>query len=142
MSGKEVLRFIAIITTMPAWVLAEHHPLLPRTQEIHYGAGELLVRGLGICFASTPAPEDRFAANELSNALSARAEGSIPVREANSCTHGILLKRTGGIDPLPVPGEQPGPDSREAYSLNVTAEGVTASARSSAGLYYAVQTLA
>jgi hypothetical protein len=141
MSGKEALRFIAIMTTMPAWVLAEHHPLLPRTQEIHYGAGELPLRGLGICFASSPASEDRFAANELSNALSARAEGSIPVREANSCTHGILLKRTGGIDPLPVPGEQPGPDSREAYSLNVTAEGVTASARSSAGLYYAVQTL-
>ena len=55
--------------------------------------------------------------------------------------HGIVLERTGGIDALPVPGEQPGPDSREAYSLKVTSDGVTASARSSAGLYYAVQTL-
>lgn len=42
---------------------------------------------------------------------------------------------------LPVPNEHPGPDSREAYSLKISAHGVTASARSSAGLFYAVQTL-
>ena len=141
MSKKQVSRFIAIMAMTPAWALAQHHPLLPRPQEIHYGTGELALRGLGICFASTPASEDRFAASELSKALSAQGEISVPIREANPCTHGILLQRTGGIDPLPLPGEHPGPESREAYSLKVTPDGVTASARSTAGLYYAVQTL-
>jgi hexosaminidase len=119
----------------------EHNPLLPAPQEIHYAAGELSVPGLSICFASAPGSEDRFAASELSAALAARAETSIPILESGRCEHGILLERTGGIDALPVPDEHPGPDSREAYSLKVSADGVTVTARSSAGLYYAAQTL-
>ena len=132
---------VALVAIVPAWCAAEHNPLLPRPQEIHYGAGELSLRGLSICFASPPGAEDQFAARELSDALSARAEASIPVREGGRCEHGILLERTGGIDALPLSNEHPGPESREAYSLKVAADGVTASARSSAGLYYAVQTL-
>jgi hypothetical protein len=132
--------FLAVVI-LPGWCVAKHNPLLPRPQEIHYGTGELSLQGLSICFASLPATEDRFAASALSEALSARGEAAIPIREGGRCGHGILLERTGGIDALPVPGEHPGPDSREAYSLKVTADGATASARSSAGLYYAVQTL-
>lgn len=136
-----VVMLFAVVVILPGWCAAEHNPLLPRPQEIHYGAGELSLRGLSICFPSTPSSEDRFAAGELSDALSARAEASIPIREVGGCEHGILLERTGGIDALPVPDEHPGPDSREAYAVKVAADGVTASARSSAGLYYAVQTL-
>jgi hexosaminidase len=131
----------ALIVILPGRCAADNNPLLPRPQEIHYGADELSLRGLSICFASSPSSEDRFSASELSDALSARAEASIPIEEGGKCEHGILLERTGGIDALPVPGEHPGPDSREAYSLKVTPDGVTASARSSAGLFYAVQTL-
>jgi hypothetical protein len=123
------------------WTPAQHRPLLPRPQEVNYGTGGLALRGLAICFASAPVPEDLFAGSELSNQLAERGEVSIPIRQGTSCPHGIFLERTGGIDPLPVPGEHPGPDSREAYSLRITSEGVTASARSSAGLYYAIQTL-
>ena len=141
MSRKRVLRVVAVIFTAPGWILAQHNPLLPRPREIHYGNGKLALRGLSICVASTAAAEDQFAARGLATALSTRTEVSIPISEANPCNHGINLRRTGAIDPLPVPGERPGPDSREAYSLAVTSEGVTATARSSAGLYYAVQTL-
>jgi len=141
MFGKKTLMTLAAVFVTPGLVSAQHRPLLPRPQEIHYGPGELALQGLAICFASTPAREDMFAGSELSNQLSVRADATIPVREGNSCPRGILLERTGGIDPLPVPGEPAGPDSREAYSLNVTSEGVTVSARSSAGLYYAVETL-
>jgi hexosaminidase len=45
------------------------------------------------------------------------------------------------VDALPVPGEDAGPESREAYSLKVTPGGVDVEGRSSAALYYAVQTL-
>jgi hypothetical protein len=132
---------MALLLAVPASVAAQHRPLLPRPQEVHYGTGQLALEGLAICFASTPVPEDLFAGSELSNQLSERGEGSIPIREGNSCPHGIFLERTGDIDPLPVPGEHPGPDSHEAYSLKITSEGATVSARSSAGLYYAIQTL-
>jgi hexosaminidase len=141
MLRPKLLSSLAILLLAPGWILAQHNPLLPQPREIHYGTGELSVRGLNICLASAPSPEDRFAARELSEALSARAQASIPISDEGPCKHGILLRRTGGIDPLPVPGEHPGPDSREAYSLQVTSRGVTVSARSSAGLYYAVQTL-
>jgi len=42
---------------------------------------------------------------------------------------------------LPVPGEHPGPESREAYAIQVTPGGVNIEGRSSAALYYAAQTL-
>lgn len=132
---------LVLLVTLPTLCATEPNPLMPRPQEVHFGTGTLSVRGMAICLAATPSAEDRFAAQELSHALSARAEASIPVRDGGPCEHGILLERTGGIDALPLPGEHPGPDSREAYSLQVTADGVKASARSSAGLFYAVQTL-
>lgn len=141
MSRKILPLFFALLTAAPGLLTAQHNPLLPRPQESRYGTGELAVRGMRVCLASTPAPEDRFAANELAAALSADTGTSIPVAEENPCHHGILLRRTGGVDPLPSPGEHPGPDSREAYSLEVTSRGATVTARSSAGLYYAVQTL-
>jgi hypothetical protein len=132
---------LALAMFLPGWCAAEHNPLLPRPQEIHYGNGNLALQGLAICFASNPSSEDRFAAAELSHALSERAKAPIPIREGGRCERGILLERTGGINALPTPGELPGPDSREAYSLKIARDGVTASARSSAGLFYAVQTL-
>ena len=141
MFRKSTLITLAIVLLTPGWIPAQHRPLLPRPQEIHYGTGQLAVEGLAICFASAPVPEDLFAGSELSNLLSARGGVSIPIREGNSCPHGIFLERTGGVDPLPVPGEHPGSDSREAYALKITSQGATVSARSSAGLYYAIQTL-
>ncbi|MDR3677500.1 MAG: glycoside hydrolase family 20 zincin-like fold domain-containing protein, partial [Acidobacteriota bacterium] len=132
---------LALAMIVPGWCAAEHNPLLPRPQEIHYGNGNLALQGLTICFASNPGSEDRFAAAELSHALSERAKAPIPIREGARCEHGILLERTGGINALPVPGELPGPDSREAYSLKIAGDGVKVTARSSAGLFYAVQTL-
>lgn len=131
----------ALVAILPGRCAAGNHPLLPRPQEIHYGTSELPLRGLSICFASTPGAEDRFVAAELSRALSSRAEVAIPIRERGRCERGISLERTGGVDALPVPGEQPGPNSREAYKLKVTTDGVTITARSSAGLFYAAQTL-
>jgi len=141
MSGEKTFTTLAIVFMTPGLIAAQHLPLLPRPQKVLYGTGQLALQGLEICFASEPAPEDLFAASELSSQLSARGEVSIPIKEGNSCPRGILLERAGGIEPLPVPGEHAGPDSREAYSLKVTSNGVTVSARSSAGLYYAIQTL-
>ncbi|TAM84323.1 MAG: hypothetical protein EPN47_01955, partial [Acidobacteria bacterium] len=58
---------------------AAHNPLLPRPQQISYGAGYLSVRSMGIEFASPAGPEDRFAADQLSKWLGSRAGGVIPV---------------------------------------------------------------
>ena len=120
---------------------AEHKPLLPRPQQIRYGAGQLPLQNLSIRFVSAPSAEDRFAANELSVALSNRSGAPIPVWEGIAPSRTIALQRTGAVDPLPVPGDRPGPDSREAYIIKVTPEGAEIRARSSAGVFYGAQTL-
>ncbi|HET7101752.1 MAG TPA: family 20 glycosylhydrolase, partial [Terriglobia bacterium] len=127
--------------TIPVGAFAAHNPLLPRPLQISYGAGHLRVDGLEIGFASTPAPEDRFAARELSKWLGSRAGVEIPIRESKGSGAAIMLERTGAVDALPGPGDKPGPDSREAYELRVTSRGVTIRAHSSAGIFYGAETL-
>ncbi len=120
---------------------AEHSPLLPLPQKVEYASGRLPIRGLRICFGSNPSDEDRFSAGELSRLLKERTSLELPV--AASCRQGpvIVLTRTGGVDPLPLPDEVPGPQSRESYELSITPSGVEIRGRSSAAVFYGVQTL-
>jgi hexosaminidase len=121
---------------------AAHSPLLPKPQQIQYGPGQLPLQGLHIRLAGDAAAEDRFAASELAAILSARCTTPIPIAESpDGPGPSIVLKRTGPVASLPLPGERPGPDSREAYRLKITPGGGEIEAISSAGLYYAVQTL-
>jgi hypothetical protein len=54
----------------------------------------------------------------------------------------IVLDRVGATDqPLALPGDLPGPHSKEAYDLSVTEHGVRIHAQSSAGIFYGIQTL-
>ena len=131
---------IAVVCSSVA--LAAHSPLLPKPQEIHYGSGQIPSRGLSIRLAEDAAEEDRFAAQALAAILSARS--STPVRiadHAGATTRSITLKRTGPVAALAQPGEHPGPDSREAYRLKIAPSGGEIEATSSAGLFYAVETL-
>ena len=127
----------------------QNNPLLPRPQQIRYGPRELAVQGLTILLEAGASGEDRFAAQTLSTFLSQRVSTAVPIAQADvspalSGVEGrpaIVLKRTGPVDALPLPGEHPGQGSREAYTLRVTSRGVEIYAASSAGLFYAVQTL-
>jgi len=125
---------------LPAWGAA-HKPLLPRPQQVNYGAGQLSLRNAVIRFAGSPSAEDRFAADELASALSVFAKVPIATGQAEPAGPSILLNRTGESAPVALPGEKSGPDSRESYSLKVTPAGAEIRARSSAGLYYGIQTL-
>jgi hexosaminidase len=120
---------------------AQHTILLPQPQEIHYVAGSLPIRALTIRFADRPSSEDIFAANELIRGLAKRTGIHVSLQEHASAAPSITLNRTGAVDALPVPGEEPGPNSREAYRLKVGPAGVEIAGRSSAAVYYGVQTL-
>ena len=53
-----------------------------------------------------------------------------------------MLDRTGATDqPLTLPGDLPGPHSKEAYDLVVSDHGVKIQAEASAGIFYGIQTL-
>ncbi|MGH9328793.1 MAG: glycoside hydrolase family 20 zincin-like fold domain-containing protein [Terriglobia bacterium] len=116
--------------------------MLPHPQRAKYGAGYLPLKGMEIQFTSTPSPEDQFAARELSQALGAKCTCVIPTEGlSKSKSPVLLLRRTGPIDALPGADDRPGPDSRESYSIRVTPRGAEIRARTSAGLFYGVQTL-
>ena len=124
-----------------AWAIAGHNVLLPQPQQIHYGPRQLRIRGLGIRLVADPSVEDRFAAEQLSSCLSDVAKEPVRVSQGEASGTLIVLKRTGDVGALPLPGEHPGPASREAYTLKVTPERGEVQATSSAGLFYGVQTL-
>ncbi|HEV2495467.1 MAG TPA: beta-N-acetylhexosaminidase [Terriglobia bacterium] len=115
--------------------------MLPRPQEVRYGTGQLPVRGLAINFTTPPTSEDRFAAQQLSSALSEKAGTAVPVAAEHGTSAAIQLNRTASAADLAQPGEQPGPDSPEAYSIRISTDGAEVRARSSRGLFYGVQTL-
>src|ERR1017187_3831307 len=118
---------------------AEHSPLLPRPQQVRYGSGSIPLRGLRITFSSPPTTEDRFAAKELRSWMRERTGLDVSIGSFGNHQSGeleIVLDRAGSRDePLAQPGEAQGPESREAYDLTVTDQGIGIHARSSAGIF-------
>jgi hexosaminidase len=144
MTRKKWLLLLVGLVLYPAG-FAEHSPLLPRPQKVRYGSGSVPVRSLRVTFASTPNEEDRFAADQLRSWMKAQAGLEVSIASNDSSGEGalpVLLNREGQKDePLALPGEQVGANSREAYDLAVTDKGVNIHARSSAGIFYGLQTL-
>ncbi len=139
---NRVVCLIALLLGSVLTALADSPRLmLPRPQKIQHGKGRFELGSAVIRFASSPGAEDRFAAQELSDLLSARLGKKLPIAEQNSAGRQILLNRTGAADPLPGPNEKPGPESREAYTLKIAPTGVEIRAKSSAGIFYGIQTV-
>lgn len=141
MRRLRVLVFLFGISLQPALGVADHTPLLPRPQEVRYGSRQFLLRGTSVYLPPKAPAEDRFAAEQLANCLAQRARTPMRISESSATGGQISLQRTSAVDPLPVPGETPGPESREAYWLKVKPEGVEVRGISSAGLFYGVQTV-
>ena len=127
---------VCLLLLLATPLRAAHRPLVPRPQQIQYGNGRLALKGITISFGSSPAPEDRFAAHELASALAESITGP-----SGNAASSIVFYRTGGVDAVPGPDDRPGPDSRESYTVHISDKGVEVRARSSAGLYYAAQTI-
>lgn len=119
----------------------EHNSILPQPQKVIYGKGQLALKGITITFASKPVAEDRFAAQELSIILSKITSTKILVRESPITGPSIIFQRTGEVNPLPVSGEKTGPDTRESYKIKVNTGEIRITSPSTAGMFYAVQTL-
>jgi hexosaminidase len=133
---------IAAVWCSGAFAVAQRQTVLPQPEHVQYRTATVPIRGLTIRFASDPASEDRFAADELARGLSERTGMTIAVSDsASGAPRSIVLTRTGALDPLPGPDEKAGPDSREAYRLTIAADGIRITGRSSAAIYYGVQTL-
>ncbi len=129
-----------VLTSLPASLWAQRKPLLPAPQQIAYGAGVLRVESIRIVPPTQGEAPDQFAAQVLAAGLRAATGQEVSVSSAGGGPT-ITLKRSGDLDELPRKDEMPGPGTREAYQIRVTTSGAEIQAKSSAGLYYGVQTL-
>jgi hexosaminidase len=135
------LLFIGILFLSSAAFAAEHRPLLPQPQSLKYEPGQLQLNGLTIQLNAESTEEDRFAAATLADGIAKQTGVKFATGASTEAGSHILLNRTGSVDALPIPGEKPGPDSREAYHLTINAKGIEITGHSSAAIYYGVQTL-
>jgi len=119
----------------------QHRPLLPEPKSVQYGQFHLQLSGLTIEVQPQAAPQDRFAATTLEDGIANQTGVKLPIATTGEHGMAITLDRTGSVDALPAPGETPGPESREAYALSITPKGVKITGRSSASVFYGVQTL-
>ncbi len=134
-------RLCVVLLSGALLAAAEHRPLLPKPREISYGAGKLALANLHLGFAGAPSAEDRFAAEQLATELSRVAGSPVRVAENANPERAVIFKRTGAVAALPEKDERPGPEGRESYRIRITPVGAEVTAPSSAGLFYAVQTL-
>jgi len=147
MFGDDVLRItsyigiVFLLTLSPFARSQQHQVLLPQPRQISYGPGKLSIDGLRIVLPRDAVPEDRFAAERLVSCLDLQGGQNIEIVNGSVSGPAISLIRTGGIDALPLPGEKPGSNSRESYTITVHPDQGKINAASSAGLYYGVQTL-
>jgi hexosaminidase len=133
----EVLAGIApllLAVSVPAQ--PQHSPLLPKPVKAQYGAGYIDLARLCVGPPASSAPEDAFAIATLIKGT----HGALSACGTQQ-TRSIRVARSGPVAALPTPGEKPGPESREAYTIDVSDNGVVVRGHSSAGEYYGVETL-
>ena len=140
-TARHVLSLYAALFLMicPTALRAEHNVLLPAPQRVQYGDGSLSLSGVSIALPTEFSAEDQFAADTLVNGLRSLTGHDVPLAPTLTGPR-VVLRRTGAVDALPGKDDKPGPESRESYHLVVHASGAEITARSSAGLYYGVQT--
>lgn len=136
-----VLLTLMMLSVANQAVASDRNPILPVPQYIQYGEGILSISQLSIGFERSPSEEDIFTANELIRMIREECGVEIALNEKSTSSANLIFKKLADAPSTPQLDEKVGRDSREAYQIAITPTGVLITAKSSTGLYYAVQTL-
>jgi hypothetical protein len=117
--------------------LVAQKPLLPDVAKAKFSQGSIDACSLKVVDPPST-PEDRFVASQLASLLQSICRSRIPRRTA-AIPVTLVDGHLGA--PLPGVGDLSGPYSREAYAISIAPGAVTLRGRSSAGLFYAFETL-
>ncbi|WP_338868889.1 beta-N-acetylhexosaminidase [Spirosoma sp. SC4-14] len=132
---------VFLISRLQGAAQAQQPPtLLPVPQSVQYGKGELPVHNLSVYIAPNAAADVVFALSEFSKFVS--TQSGQPVKKSSSAATSTIryTVNTSGHQ-LPGTDEIATRNTREQYTLSITAKGIDIAAETSTGLYYAVQTL-
>jgi hypothetical protein len=119
---------------------ATHRPLVPRPRRIQYREERPPRKRIsdfdqGDCDARGPLRGGRACVGSIRNQWKAR-----PGCEQQKRGPHYVPDRTGAVDALTGPDDQPGLDSKDAYTLRITKRGAEIRTHSSVTLYNVVQT--
>ena len=131
-----LLLFFSIGATGP---VISNPVLLPVPQQISYGQGKVYLEG-SVHFSRTVEEADGYVLAGLEQLFHEVDAGAVTLAD-NSVSNGIAFNRTGSPDPLPGIDEKVGRGQREHYQIKANDGLISITAPSSAGLFYAVQTL-
>jgi hypothetical protein len=122
-------------------VFAQNAPVLfPQPQSVRYSEERFSLALLTVAVPQSANAEVRFALQELKVLAGERSgQGVKNASSSASATFQWVVRKEGGA--LPEVSEKDGNSTREHYKLVVSRKGVRVEAETSAGLYYAVQTL-
>lgn len=132
--------FVLLLGLFPSKNIHAQSILLPDPQTILHSGENIYFKTAMVRFDGTEETEDGYVIAELERILVDRGLNSSAQNNGGS-TLEIVLKRTGGVDPLPRVDEKSGPHSRQYYTVKIEEGTVKITSPSSAGLFYGVQTL-
>jgi hexosaminidase len=130
----------SVLTVLPALLIAQKQ-LMPLPQEISYGSGKFELAPAKIVSAKDLSIDNRKAIDRFVAAVKEQTGIAISITDSKAATSAIIFKCEHTGSALPLPNEKAGKESREAYSINVTSNKITITAKSDAGVFYALQTL-
>jgi hexosaminidase len=136
-----ILILFLVLTSLPAFSIAQNQ-LMPVPQKINYGSDKFQLSNARIFKAKDFSLDNQKAINQFIAVIKEQTGISLSITGSKEAVLPILVfksEHTGSA--LPLPNETTGKESREAYTINVTVKKVIVTAKSDAGLFYALQTL-
>ena len=116
--------------------------LMPLPQIIKYGTGKFNLSNARLFKAKDFSIGDQKAINQFVFSIKEQTGITLPTTDSKAALSPLIVfasEHAGSL--LPIPNEKTGKESREAYQINVTPKKILITAKSDAGLFYALQTL-
>lgn len=118
------------------------HPLMPRPQKIIYGNSKFLLSNAVIILPKEFSSQDKKVIEEFISFVKQRTGLKLSTKNGESASaSSLVFKNNNKGSTLPMPGDVTGSQSREAYQIKVSGKKISVTANSSAGIFYALQTL-
>jgi hypothetical protein len=144
MKGKiRILIRSALIVLQSIPAISQDVTMMPYPRNVTFGPKQFLIKNAVIILPENSSSENRFAVHQLQQFIKegTGAEMKIIPAPAQKQQRTIHFSVTTDMPALPVPHEKAGRESREAFWISVNENEIRIRANSSAGVYYAVQTL-
>ncbi len=131
---------LILLAGLSGTAFAQKPVLFPEPEKTEYGDGTFLLSAASLFLPASASPEIRFAINELAQTIREKT-GTTVIKATSLSTASIqfTIKEKGAE--LPGTDEIQNTTDREKYSIQISPKKIQIIAQTSAGLYYAVQTI-